>query len=34
MAQMSMKSPQDLFVHELSDTLSAEQIVIQILGEA
>jgi ferritin-like metal-binding protein YciE len=33
-AQMSMKTPQDLFVHELSDIHSAEQIIVQMLGEA
>jgi len=32
--QMPMQSPIDLFVHELSDALSAEQIVVQMLGEA
>lgn len=34
MATMSMKTPQDLFVHELSDIHSAEQIIVQMLGEA
>jgi ferritin-like metal-binding protein YciE len=29
-----MHTPQDLFVHELSDILSAERIVIKMLGEA
>ena len=33
MPQMSMQTPQDLFVHELSDMLSAEQIVAQTLTE-
>src|SRR5215211_424267 len=32
--QMSMQTPTDLFVHELSDTYSAEQIIVQMLGEA
>ncbi len=32
--QMPMQRPLDLFVHELSDALSAEQIVVQMLGEA
>jgi ferritin-like metal-binding protein YciE len=31
---MPMKTPQDLFVHELSDIRSAEQIIVQMLGEA
>ena len=31
---MSMETPTDLFVHELSDVFSAEQIIIQMLGEA
>ena len=34
MPQMPMQTPQDLFVHELSDVLSAEQIIAQMLGEA
>ncbi len=34
MAQMPMQTPQDLFVHELSDQLSAEQIFAQMLSEA
>jgi ferritin-like metal-binding protein YciE len=33
MPQMSMQTPQDLFVHELSDMLSAEQIILQTLTE-
>lgn len=32
--QMPMQTPQDLFVHELSDVHSGEQIIIQMLGEA
>lgn len=32
--KMSMKTPQDLFVHELSTILSAEQIIVQMLGQA
>jgi ferritin-like metal-binding protein YciE len=32
--QMSMKTPQDLFIHELSDIHNAEQIIVQMLGEA
>lgn len=32
--QMTMKTPQDLFVHELSDMHSAEQIIVQMLEEA
>jgi len=32
--QMSMQSPQDLFVHELSSIHSAEQIIVQMLEEA
>jgi ferritin-like metal-binding protein YciE len=34
MPQMPMKTPQDLFVHELSDIHSAEQIIVTMLGEA
>ena len=33
-SKMPMKTPQDLFVHELSDMLSAEQIIAKMLGEA
>ena len=33
MPQMSMQTPQDLFVHELSDMLSAEQSIAQTLTE-
>jgi len=32
--QMPMQTPQDLFVHELSDIRNAEQIIIQMLDEA
>ncbi|MEA2593544.1 MAG: hypothetical protein QOF01_13 [Thermomicrobiales bacterium] len=32
--QMPMQTPIDLFVHELSDMHSAEQIITQMLGEA
>jgi ferritin-like metal-binding protein YciE len=32
--QMPMQTPQDLFVHELSDIHHAEQIIIQMLEEA
>jgi len=32
--KMSMQTPTDLFVHELSDVYSGEQIIIQMLGEA
>jgi ferritin-like metal-binding protein YciE len=32
--KMSMQTPTDLFVHELSDIYSAEQIIVQMLGEA
>src|SRR5215211_4904472 len=32
--QMPMQTPQDLFVHELSDIRNAEQIIIQMLEEA
>jgi ferritin-like metal-binding protein YciE len=34
MAKMSMQTPQDLFAHELSDMLSAERIIVQMLGDA
>jgi ferritin-like metal-binding protein YciE len=34
MPQMPMSTPQDLFVHELSDIHSAEQIIVRMLGEA
>ena len=34
MAKMSMQTPQDLFVHELSDIHSAEQIIVQMLEQA
>ncbi len=34
MPQMSMQAPQDLFIHELSDILSAEQIIAQMLQQA
>lgn len=30
---MPMQTPRDLFVHELSDTLSAEHIVLKMLGD-
>jgi ferritin-like metal-binding protein YciE len=30
---MSLATPRDLFVHELSDTMSAENIVLKMLGE-
>jgi ferritin-like metal-binding protein YciE len=30
---MSLETPRDLFVHELSDTMSAEHIVLGMLGE-
>lgn len=30
---MSMTSPRELFVHELSDTMSAEQIILKMLPE-
>ena len=33
-SQMPMQTPQDLFVHELSDMLSAEQIIVTMLQEA
>ena len=32
--QMPMQTPQDLFVHELSDIHNAEQIIVQMLGDA
>jgi ferritin-like metal-binding protein YciE len=32
--QMPMQTPQDLFVHELSDIHNAEQIIVQMLGQA
>ena len=32
--RMPMQTPQDLFVHELSDIHNAEQIIIQMLEEA
>lgn len=32
--QMPMKTPQDLFVHELSDIMSAEQIIVKMLEQA
>ncbi len=32
--RMPMQTPQDLFVHELSDIYSGEQIIVQMLGEA
>jgi ferritin-like metal-binding protein YciE len=31
---MSMQTPQDLFIHELSDMLSAERIIVEMLREA
>jgi ferritin-like metal-binding protein YciE len=34
MAKMPMQSPQDLFVHELSDIHSAEGIIVQMLEQA
>jgi ferritin-like metal-binding protein YciE len=34
MASMPMATPMDLFVHELSDMLSAEQLITQMLGVA
>ncbi len=34
MPQMSMQTPQDLFIHELSDILSGEQIIAQMLQQA
>ena len=30
---MSLATPRDLFIHELSDTLSAEKIIHKVLGE-
>jgi ferritin-like metal-binding protein YciE len=30
---MSLETPRDLFLHELSDTMSAEHIVLKMLGE-
>jgi ferritin-like metal-binding protein YciE len=30
---MSLNTPRDLFIHELSDTLSAEHIVLKVVGE-
>jgi ferritin-like metal-binding protein YciE len=33
-SKMPMQTPQDLFVHELSDIHNAEQIIIQMLEEA
>ena len=30
---VSLETPKDLFVHELSDTLSAERIIHKVLGE-
>jgi ferritin-like metal-binding protein YciE len=32
--KMPMQTPQDLFIHELSDIQNAEQIIIQMLEEA
>ena len=32
--QMPMQTPQDLFVHELSEVLSAERLIAEMLGEA
>ena len=34
MATMSMNTPQDLFIHELSDIHSGEQIIVQMLEQA
>jgi ferritin-like metal-binding protein YciE len=34
MVKMSMQTPQDLFIHELSDVHSGEQIIVQMLGDA
>jgi ferritin-like metal-binding protein YciE len=34
MPAMPMQTPQDLFVHELSDIRSAEEIVAKMLSEA
>jgi ferritin-like metal-binding protein YciE len=33
-SKMSMQTPQDLFVHELSDIHSAEQIIVKMLEQA
>jgi len=33
-ATMPMQTPQDLFVHELSDILSGEQIIVRMLEQA
>ncbi|MGI8406233.1 MAG: ferritin-like domain-containing protein [Thermomicrobiales bacterium] len=30
---MALETPRDLFVHELSDTMSAEHIILQMLGD-
>lgn len=30
---MSLETPRDLFIHELSDCMSAEHIILKILGE-
>jgi len=30
---MALETPRDLFLHELSDTMSAEHIVLQMLGD-
>jgi ferritin-like metal-binding protein YciE len=30
---MSLETPRDLFIHELSDTMSAEHIVLEMLGK-
>lgn len=30
---MGLETPRDLFIHELSDTMSAENIVLKMLGE-
>jgi ferritin-like metal-binding protein YciE len=30
---MTLATPRDLFIHELSDTMSAEHIVLKVLGE-
>lgn len=30
---MSLETPRDLFIHELSDSMSAEHIVLRVLGE-
>jgi ferritin-like metal-binding protein YciE len=34
MPTMQMKTPQDLFIHELSDIHSGEQIIVQMLEQA